>query len=367
MRGADVMQDTLFATRSLDSYVPKKHPLRRIQELLNRALTRLDSTFEQMYADGGRESIPPERLLRALALQALYSVRSERLLCEQLEYNMLFRWFVGLSMDSEPWDHSTFSKNRDRLIDDDVVRKLFVQVLEEARLKQLLSKDHFSVDGTMIRAWASHKSFVAKNGRKPPKSGPPSNPDVDFRGTTRSRDTHESTSDPEALLYRKSPGQAAVPSYLGHALMENRSGLAVDCRLTQAEGTAERDAALEMLDGVSGKGYRITVAGDKGFDQAAFVDACRERGITPHVAQNTSNRRSRIDGRTTRHAGYAASQIKRKLIETLFADVKQHGSMRQVKLRGVERVDMAFTISIMVANLRRMARLMFSPIAASTG
>ena len=361
------MQDTLFTTRSLDSYVPKKHPLRRIQELLNRALVRLDSTFEQMYADGGRESIPPERLLRALALQALYSVRSERLLCEQLEYNMLFRWFVGLSMDSEPWDHSTFSKNRDRLIDNDVVRKLFVQVLEDARLRQLLSREHFSVDGTLIRAWASHKSFQPKNGPKPPRSGPKSNPEVDFKGTKRSRDSHESTSDPEAIEYTKSRGVAPVPAYLGHALMENRNGLAVDCKVTQAEGTAEREAALEMLEAAREDERRITVGADKAFDIRPFVEGCRERGIVPHVAQNTSNRRSCIDGRTTRHPGYAASQRRRKLIETLFADAKQHGALRQVKVRGLERVDLAFTMAMMAANLRRLARLMFMPPATATG
>ena len=241
MRGADVTQETLFTVKQLKDFVPTDHPLKPIRAMLDEALRSMDSVFAQMYSIEGRESIPPERLLRALALQALYSVRSERMLCEQLRYNLLFRWFVGLSMDDEPWDHSTFSKNRERLIADDVIRKLFVAVLKQARGAGLLSKEHFSVDGTLIRAWASHKSFQPRKGPKPPRSGPPSNPEVDFKGTKRHRDTHESSSDPDAFEYTKSKGVAPVPAYLGHVLMENRSGLAVDCRLTQAEGTSERD------------------------------------------------------------------------------------------------------------------------------
>ena len=366
MRGADVTQERLFTVKQLKDFVPTDHLLKPIRAMLDEALRSMDSVFAQMYSIEGRESIPPERLLRALALQALYSVRSERMLCEQLRYNLLFRWFVGLSMDDEPWDHSTFSKNRERLIADDVIRKLFVAVLKQARGAGLLSKEHFSVDGTLIRAWASHKSFQPRKGPKPPRSGPPSNPEVDFKGTKRHRDTHESSSDPDAFEYTKSRGVAPVPAYLGHVLMENRSGLAVDCRLTQAEGTSEREAALEMLEAVNTGSQRITVGADKAYDHAAFVKGCREINVVPHVAQNTTNRSSAIDGRTTRHPGYEASLWMRRLIETLFTE-KQHGTLRQVKVRGSDRVSDAFTMSMMVANLRRMARLVGRPAGLATG
>lgn len=357
MRGADVTQDGLFTYTTLEAMVPPTHPLRAMREILNTALCEMDRTFAAMYAGSGRDSIPPEQLLRGLILQALYGIRSERLLCEQLSYNMLFRWFVGLSMDRQPWDHSTYSKNRDRLIAHEVVRELFERVLDQARAKRLLSSEHFSVDGTLIRAWASHKSFVPKDGPPPPSSGPRSNPEVDFRGQKRTRDTHESKSDPDALLFRKSKQEGSVPCYMGHALTENRNGLVLDTRLTQATGTAEREAALQMLAELPGAA-RKTLGADKNYDTEDFVRRCRELNVTPHVAQNTSDRRSRIDQRTTRHPGYALSQYARKLIETVFGDSKQHGILRQVKLRGLKKVDLLFTLSATVVNLRRLPALM---------
>jgi transposase len=357
MRGADVMQDGLFCYTTLDDMVPAQHPLRAIREILNTALREMDRTFAAMYADSGRDSIPPEQLLRGLILQALYGIRSERLLCEQLGYNMLFRWFVGLSMERQPWDHSTYSKNRDRLIEHEVVRELFERVLEQAHEQHLLSSEHFSVDGTLIRAWASHKSFVPKDGPPPPSSGSRGNPEVDFRGQKRTRDTHESKTDPDALLFRKSKQEGAIPCYMGHVLMENRHGLVVDTRLTQASGSAEREAALAMLAELPGEA-RKTVGADKLFDTEEFVRRCRELNVTPHVAQNISDRRgSRLDNRTTRHAGYRLSQCARKLIETVFGDSKQHGILRQVKLRGLQKVDLVFTLSATVVNLRRMPSL----------
>ena len=357
MRGSDVTQDGLFTYTSLEQMVPQEHPLRPIREILNRALREMDRTFAAMYAGSGRDSIAPEQLLRGLVLQALYGIRSERLLCEQLGYNMLFRWFVGLSMERQPWDHSTYSKNRDRLIEHEVVRELFERVLDQARAKHLLSSEHFSVDGTLIRAWASHKSFVPKDGPPPPSSGPRSNPEVDFKGQKRTRDTHQSKSDPDALLFRKSKQEGSIPCYMGHVLTENRNGLVVDTRLTQATGTAEREAALEMLCDLGGN-TRKTLGADKHYDTEEFVRQCRELNVTPHVAQNTSKRSSRIDQRTTRHAGYWLSQYARKLIETVFGDSKQHGILRQVKLRGRHKVSLLFTLSATVVNLRRMPALL---------
>jgi len=350
------MQDTLFTTRSLESFVPGDHPLRPIREILNTVLKDMDRLFDKMYADGGRDSIAPEKLLRALMLQVLYGVRSERMLMEQLGYNLLFRWFVGLSMHDEPWNHSTFSKNRDRLIEHDACGTLFEGVLAQARAKGLLSAEHFSVDGTLVRAWASHKSFVPKDGPPPPSSGAKSNPEVDFRGK-RTNDTHESRTDPECRLYRKSKGSEAIPCYMGHALMENRNGLVVDQRLTQASGTAEREAALEMLAVQPGEGQK-TVGADKAYDTADFVADCREIGVTPHVAQNTSRRASAIDERTTRHSGYAISQVVRKLIETVFGDAKQHGTLRQLKVRGVRAAGQVFALAMTAVNLRRLPRLL---------
>jgi transposase len=357
MRGADVTQENMFTYVTLGDLVPAEHPLRPIREILNTALREMDELFAKMYSEFGRESIAPEQLLRGLILQSLYGLRSERLLCEQLGYNMLFRWFVGLSLDKGPWEHSTYTKNRDRLIAHDVMRDLFSRVIEQAREKGLLSSEHFSVDGTLIRAWASHKSFVPKDGAAPPSSGSRNNPEVDFKGQKRTNDTHESKTDPDCQLYTKSSKAGAIPCYMGHALTENRNGLVVDTRLTQASGTAEREAALEMLAELPGEA-RKTVGADKAYDIEPFVEGCRDISVTPHVAQNTSRRSSRIDQRTTRHAGYLLSQYARKLIETVFGDAKQHGILRQVKLRGLAKVELLFTLAATVVNLRRLPKLL---------
>ena len=378
MRGADVTQESLFAIRQTADYVPAGHPLVSIREILNRALRDMDLLFESIYDDRGRYSVPPEWLLRGLVLQALYGIRSERLLCEQLGYNLLYRWFVGLSMDDAAWDHSTYTRNRDRLIEHEVVRGLFGQVMQQAKEAQLLSSEHFSVDGTLIRAWASHKSFVPKDGPPPPSSGSQSNPEVDFKRQKRSNDTHASTTDPDARLFTKSNKAESIPAYMGHVLMDNRSKLAVDTRLTLATGTAERDAAIEMLADLPGEQHK-TVGADKNYDTADFVAGCREIKVTPHVAQNTyeydtktgkrAKRESRIDARTTRHDGYAVSQVIRKMIETLFGDGKQHGAtIRQVKLRGQPKVSDTFTLSMLAVNLRRLPKLFAGqPIMAGAG
>lgn len=367
MRGADVTQEGLFVMRKTADYVPAGHPLVAIREILNRALRELDRLFESIYEDRGRYSVPPERLLRGLVLQALYGIRSERLLCEQLGYNMLYRWFVGLGMEDAAWDHSTYTQNRDRLIEHEVVKALFGQVMKQAEDAQLLSSEHFSVDGTLIRAWASHKSFVPKDGPPPDKTGSKSNPEVDFKRQTRSNDTHASTSDPDARLAAKSNKAEAIPAYMGHVLMDNRGQLAVDTRLTLACGTAEREAAIGMLACLPGK-QRKTVGADKNYDTAGFVAACRQIHVTPHVARNTYEyttktgkrvrRKSAIDLRTVRHPGYALSQVTRKVIETLFGDGKQHGTtIRQVKLRGRAKVNDVFTIAMLAVNLRRLPKL----------
>jgi len=371
MRGADVTQEGLFVTRKTADYVPAGHPLVAIREILNQALRDMDLLFESIYDERGRYSVPPEWLLRGLVLQALYGIRSERLLCEQLGYNMLYRWFVGLSMADEAWDHSTYTKNRDRLIEHEVVRALFGQVMQQAKEAQLLSDEHFSVDGTLIRAWASHKSFVPKDGPPPPSSGSRTNSEVDFKGKKRSNETHASTTDPEAKLFAKSNKAESLPAYLGHVLMENRSKLAVDTRLTLATGTAEHEAALDMLGRLPGE-QRKSVGADKNFDTSDFVTACREINVTPHVAQNTyeyntktgkrAKRKSRIDARTTRRPGYAVSQVIRKMIETLFGDGKQHGgTIRQVKVRGRLKVSDVFTLAMLAANLRRLPALLAAP------
>jgi transposase len=378
MRGADVTQEGLFLTRQTADYVPEGHPLVAIREILNRSLREMDLLFESIYDDRGRYSVPPEWLLRGLVLQALYGIRSERLLCEQLGYNMLYRWFVGLGMDDAAWDHSTYTRNRDRLIEHEVVRALFGQVMKQAGEAQLLSSEHFSVDGTLIRAWASHKSFVPKDGPPPPSSGSRSNPEVDFKRQKRSNETHASTTDPDARLFTKSNKAESIPAYMGHVLMDNRSKLAVDTRLTLATGAAERDAAIEMLADLPGE-QRKTIGADKNYDTAEFVANCREIKVTPHVAQNTyeydtktgkrAKRQSRIDGRTTRHDGYTVSQVIRKMIETLFGDGKQHGgTIRQVKLRGLPKVRDTFTLSMLAVNLRRLPRLFaVQPLMAGSG
>ena len=352
MRGADVMQESLFTTVHLESFVPADHPIRPLRDLFNIALQRLSGLFDSLYADGGRESIPPEHLLRAQLLQVLYSLRSERQLTEQIRYNLLFRWFVGLSIDDEIWDHSTFSKNRDRLLEHDVVPALFDEVVRLADRQGLLSKDHFSVDGTLIQAWASHKSFRPKD-EGPGHGG--RNAERDFHGEERRNDTHHSVTDPDARLYRKSQGTGAVLCYQGHTVMENRHGLIVKAKVSHAGGAAERDTALALLAALPGQ-RRKTVGADKGYDVESFVRGCRERCVTAHVAAREKG--SAIDRRTQRHAGYTISQYKRKRIEEPFGWNKLIGQLRQVKQRGIAKVDALFQFGMMGWNLVRIRNIL---------
>jgi transposase len=340
----------------LESRVPATHPLRVIKAIVDDVLVSLDGAFEQLYEGTGRHSIAPERLLRASLLQAFYSVRSERQLMEQIDYNLLFRWFVGLGVDDPVWDHSTFSKNRDRLLDADVAAKFLEAVLRHRQVKRFLSDDHFSVDGTLVEAWASLKSFRAKDGSDEPPS-PGRNAERDFHGQKRANDTHESKTDPDAKLYRKGNSQPAKLYYMGHALIENRHGLVVEADATAANGTAERAAALDMIDRHDpGSERRLTLGADKGYDTSDFVADLRQKCVSPHVAQKV--RHSAIDGRTTRHAGYQVSQRKRKLVEEAFGWGKTIAGMAKVKVRGLERVRYAFTLAMAAYNLIRMPRLL---------
>ncbi len=318
------------------------------------ALTRLSPRFDRLYASTGRPSIPPEQLLRALLLQSLYSVRSERMLIEQLEYNLLFRWFVGLAMDDAVWTATTFTKNRERLLSGDIATAFFAAVREQARDAGLLSDEHFTVDGTLLQAWASHKSFQPREGGPTDPPDDPGNASVDFRGQKRSNQTHALTTDPDAKLYRKGNGQPAVLGYLGHVLLDNRHGLVAGACLTAATGTAEREAALGLL--ASLPDGAVTVGADKAYDQRAFVETSRALGATPHVAQKI--RGSAIDARTTRHAGYAISQRKRKLVEQVFGWMKTTGLLRQVRHRGGGLVEWIFCFTAAAYNLTRMRRLL---------
>jgi transposase len=357
MRGADVHQEGLFSYLSPESRIPKQHPLRPIREMVDAALSELSDQFETSYARLGRPSIPPEKLVRALLLQVFYSIRSERLLCEQLDYNLLFRWFVGLSIDDAVWDHSTFSKNRDRLMQANVAQAFFEQILAQAQAKGLTSDEHFSVDGTLIEAWASLKSFRSRDDSDdPPAGGGGRNPDRDFHGERRKNETHASTTDPEAKLFRKGPGKEARLSYMGHVLTENRNGLVVGARLSQATGKAERDVALELLEAIPGQ-HRITLGADKNYDTQDFVAKTRALNVTPHVAQNDSNRRSAIDGRTTRHIGYVISQRVRKRIEEVMGWGKDIGPVRKTKFRGLERVNFQWLLTLTGYNLIRMRNI----------
>lgn len=352
MRGADISQNALFVTVTVEDFVPLDHPLRALRNLIDEALKDLDGLFRSIYADGGRESIPPERLVRALLLQVLYTIRSERQLMEQVRYNMLYRWFVGLTMDDEVWNHSTFSKNRDRLLAHDVVGELFQTVVEMARSRDLLSEDHFSVDGTLIQAWASQKSF------RPKDEGPGGtgrNDERNFHGEERKNDTHHSVTDPDARLYRKSQGTGAILCYQGHSVMENRHGLIVKAKVSHAGGTMERDTALALLKALPGS-RRKTVGGDKGYDVESFVDGCREAHITAHVAAKKKG--SALDQRTQRHAGYVVSQRIRKRIEEVFGWNKSIGLIRQVKQRGLARVDALYQFGMMSWNLVRMRNIL---------
>jgi transposase len=365
MRGSDKRPGSLFSYVDLEARVRRDHPLRAIRQLVDAALEALTADFTGLYSGMGRPSIPPEMLLRAMLLQAFYSIRSERQLMERLEFDLLFRWFVGLGVDDPAWDHSTFSKNRDRLLEGEIAARFLSAVLAQPRVKRLLSTDHFSVDGTLIEAWASMKSFKPRAGGEPGEPPPPApgrrNAEVDFKGQKRSNETHQSTTDPEARLYRKGSGMEAKLAYLGHALMENRSGLIVEACLTQADGHAERIAALAMIEPRADRPRAITVGGDKAYDTQDFVNELRSMNVRPHVAQNTNGRRSAIDGRTTRHAGYGMSQRIRKRIEEGFGWIKTVASQRKTRFRGRRRAEWAFTFAAAAYNLVRLPKLMALP------
>jgi transposase len=364
----------MFSDLSPEAFVPPNHPLRAIRPLVNAALDRLSPDFAKIYSPFGRKSIAPEKLLRALLLQAFFAVRSERQLMEQRTYNIMFRWFVGLSMDASVWDVTVFTKNRDRPLEGDIARLFLAAILADPQVKPLLSDEHFSVDGTMIEAWArlakgsarlclvqwpdegSMKSFKPKDGSGEPPA-PGRNGEVDFRVEKRSNETHASTTDPDARLYKKAAGQAAKLCHLGHVLIENANGLAVAATLTKATGTAEREAAIEMV-GALDASHRITVGGDKAYDTADFVAEMRDLGVTPHVAQNTKGRRTAIDGRTARHPGYGISQKKRKRIEEVFGWMKSSAGFRKTRHRGTERVGWMFTLNAAAYNLVRLPKLL---------
>lgn len=356
MRGDDQQQNHIFSYLSPEARVRKDHPLRAIRAMVDEVLTQLSRRFDTMYANVGRPSIAPEKLLRAQLLQMLYSIRSERLLMEEMDYNLLFRWFVGLNADDAVWDATVFTKNRDRLLEADVAQEFLARVVEQARAKSLTSDEHFTVDGTLLEAWAGAKSFQPKD-KKPSPPDDPSNPTVNFRGERRSNDTHASKTDPESLLARKGEGKESKLSYCGNLLVENRNGLIVDAEVFQANGTAERDAALVMLEKLPGT-QPVTVGGDKGFDTRDFVHECRNLRVTAHVAQNHARPGgSAIDGRTTRHPGYAVSQRKRKRIEECFGWLKTIALMRKVRHRGVCKVHWIFTFACAAYNLVRMRNL----------
>jgi len=388
MRGTDETSESLFSYVDLEERIPPKHPLRKIRQVVNDALASLDAEFEVLYTDFGRPSIPPERLIRASLLQILFSVRSERQLMEQMDYNLMFRWFVGLGIDDPVWVPTVFTKNRDRLLTTEMSRKVMAAILAHREVAPLLSDDHFSVDGTLVKAWASMKSFQPKAETTPPgdegSGDPPApnarpetvltetptepdqmprntkpcrNAEVDFKGEKRSNATHASTTDPDARLYKKSPGTGAVLCFMGHALMENRHGFVVQGDLTQADGHAERKAALDMVHRHSpGSTRRLTLGADKGYDAAGFVSDLRQACVTPHVAQKS--RYSAIDGRTTRHEGYALSQKHRKKIEEAFGWAKTVGGMAQTMYRGAERVRSRFILTMAANNLARLPRLL---------
>ena len=388
MRGTDETSGSLFSYVDLEERIPPRHPLRKIRQVVNDALASLDAEFEALYTDFGRPSIPPERLIRASLLQILFSVRSERQLMEQMDYNLMFRWFVGLGIDDPVWVPTVFTKNRDRQLTTEMSRKVMAAILAHREVKPLLSDEHFSVDGTLIKAWASMKSFQQKAEATPPDDEGPGDPpapdatletapsetpaetdpmtrpihrnrnaEVDFKGEKRSNATHASTTDPDARLYKKSPGTGAMLCFMGHTLMENRNGLVVQGDLTQADGHAERRAALDMVHRHSpGSTRRLTLGADKGYDAGGFVSDLRQACVTPHVAQKS--RYSAIDGRTTRHEGYALSQKHRKRIEEPFGWAKTVGGMAQTMYRGVERVRSRFILTMAANNLARLPRLL---------
>ncbi|MFD2648783.1 IS5 family transposase [Devosia albogilva] len=361
MRGSDERTGALFSYVDLESRVRKDHPLRRIRRLVNEALLALEGEFSSLYSGLGRPSIAPEKLLRAMLLQAFYSIRSERQLMERLEFDLLFRWFVGLGIDDAVWDHSSFSKNRDRLLEGDIAAKFLAAVLAQPPVKRLLTTEHFSVDGTLIEAWASMKSIRPNspedNTDEPPSSGGGRNPDASFHGQKRSNATHASSTDPQARLYKKGAGKEAKLCFMGHGLMENHNGLLVDACLTQADGHAERVAALHMIEPHADRPRAITLGADKGYDAEDFINELRSMRVTPHVARNLSGRRSAIDGRTARHSGYTVSLRIRKRIEEAFGWIKTVAGQRKTRFKGLERVGSAFTFAAAAYNLVRLPKL----------
>jgi transposase len=364
MRGKDHQQADMYSYLSPEMRVRADHPLRAIRSMADEALANMSERFDGMYAKTGRPSIPPEKLLRAQLIQMLYSVRSERLLMEEIDYSMLFRWFVGMNLDEPVWDVTVFTKNRDRLLEGDVAREFLCEVVEQARKKNLTSDEHFTVDGTLIEAWASLKSFQRKDQKNTPPEDP-GNPTVNFHGEKRSNETHESTTDPDALLARKGSGKEAKLSYNGNLLTENRNGFIITTEVFPATGTAERHAAMLMLEQIPG-GHRVTVGADKAYDTKDFVCECRNMKVTPHVAQNTKRSGgSAIDGRTVRHDGYDVSQKKRKRIEECFGWLKTIALMRKVRHRGIEKVGWVFTFAAAAYNLVRLRKLLANPVGAA--
>lgn len=356
MRGRTERQATMLVDVTTEDFIPIGHPIRRLRRLVDDLLVALSPQLTAMYAPDGRYSVPPEHLLKATLLMALYSIRSERQFCERLQYDLLFKWFLGLNITDRAFDHSTFSKNRQRLLERGLAEALLGEVVREARRRRLISEDHFTVDGTLLQAWASHKSVRPRDDQEPPGERG-RNPERDFHGQRRTNDTHVSTTDAEARLARKGHGQEAKPSFAGHVLMENRSGLIVDILVTLASGTAERDAALVMLDRRQAPRKRVTLGGDKGYDTRAFVEELRQREVTPHVTQNTSNRRSAIDRRTTRHAGYALSQRVRKRVEECFGWIKTTGGGRKLRYVGRAKNQLWATLTAVMFNLVRMVNI----------
>lgn len=358
MRGTPDRQLALLSSLSTEDLIPAEHPIRRIRVVVDAVLSEMDGSFDAMYSKSGRPSVPPEMLLKATVLMAMYSMRSERVFCERLNYDMLFKWFLDLPIDAASFDASTFSKNRQRLLDQNIADEFFAAVVRQAKLRRYMSSDHFSVDGTLLEAWASHKSFKPKDDSEPDGNGPKGrNAEVQWHGQQRSNDTHASTTDPDARLYRKSNNTAAQLCYAGHLLIEHRSALIVDADLTAATGFAERDCATEMLKALPKTRRRRTVAGDKNYDTKGFVADVRAAGFTPHVAQNTTNRRSAIDRRVTRHAGYDVSQRIRKRVEEPFGWVKTVGAGRKLRYIGNDRNRAWFKMSTAVYNIIRITAL----------
>jgi transposase len=374
MRGEDRRSGSLFSYVDIEARVASDHPLRQIREIVNEALLGLNAKFEAVYAGEGRPSIPPERLLRASLLQMFYSIRSERQLMERLNFDLLFRWFVGLGIDDPVWDATTFTKNRERLLNTEIAQEFLSALLTLPQVRKLLSREHFTVDGTLLKAWASTKSFQPKDGSGG-GSGPGRNGERNFRGETRSNVSHASTTDPDARLYRKGNGRESVLCYMGHALMENRNGLAVAGTVTHATGTAEREAALAMIGrpkrrhahrAIRRRG-RVTLGADRGYDVQAFVQDLRKHDVTPHIAIDGNirvsgkPRKTAVDGRVTRHPGYAKSQVIRKRVEEIFGWDKSIGGLAQVKLRGLTKVKALFTFALAAYNLIRLPRLLAAP------